>query len=480
MAINKVNFVDGALEVFTVQDDKQENWMAAGPFAEALNYSRSNEAIQRHVSAENKKTLEELQGSHLTSSLHPQTEFINTAGVFELIAASEMPAAKQFGQWNVNDLPSTPCAEEEYDMAVDALANAPAESINAQTNGDDDTEQNTTSLDKFQFANLDLEIVTVKDDDSGQLWMLANPFARVLDYTNARNAVSKFVSDNNQICYNNIKAHRSEALASSLHPQSKFINRAGLFELIQGSKMPRAQEFKRWINSDLLPKLCAEGEYSMAADAPADIAEGMNAVHAATDEEGREAPWARDLEIYKQTIKEKDEKIDTLTTALAESNGKIITFANALVEANAGLVLANKNLHDANQTIGHMANRMADIAQDVVAKPDNPQLLHSLAVCALGNEEYAFLRAQKRSLNRSLKRLGSNDVVFSSDYVPNAMNVLNRVKKETLPRNRFRARHNKITLLENLTREQLVEAVQSTMTERQIAKLHRNTGGNNN
>lgn len=64
-------------------------------------------------------------------------------------------------------------------------------------------------------------------------------------------------------------------------------------------------------------------------------------------------------------------------------------------------------------------------------------------------------------------------MVFSSDYVPNAMNALNKVK-ETLPRNQYKAKHNKITLLQNLTREQLIDAVQSSMTERQIARLNNN------
>nr|AMO27835.1 BRO-A [Lymantria dispar multiple nucleopolyhedrovirus]QDE14887.1 bro-a [Lymantria dispar multiple nucleopolyhedrovirus] len=91
MALTKVEFVNGPLEAFTVQDDKQEKWMAANPFAEALNYSNINRAIRVHVSNYNQKTLEELQSDRnglITSSLHPQTKFINRAGVFELINSS--------------------------------------------------------------------------------------------------------------------------------------------------------------------------------------------------------------------------------------------------------------------------------------------------------------------------------------------------------------------------------------------------------
>nr|ANS71031.1 baculovirus repeated ORF o [Lymantria dispar multiple nucleopolyhedrovirus] len=457
MALTKVEFVNGPLEVFTVQDDKQENWMAANRFAEALGYAKPNKVVSEKVSAENQKTFEEINPYRfgtgelllLPRNIKLNSKFINRAGVFELINSSEMPAAKRFKTWNTNDLLPTLCQEGEYSMAVDAPVDI-AQGMNYM-------------VVKTQFENHILKIIKVKDDN-GQVWMLANPFARVLDYANARNAVSKFVSDNNQICFNNIEAPRNEALASSLHPQSKFINRAGLFELIQGSKMPKAQEFKQWINSDLLPKLCQEGEYSMATDAPANIAQGMNAVHVAINE-GREAPWMKDLEEFKVVLAEKDRKIDKLTNALIESNEKNNTLTQALIAVT--------------ERTDKLANRIMDLAQDVVTKPNNPQLLHSLAVCSLGGDQYAFLRPQKRNLKRSLDRLSvdNREIVFKSDYVPNAMNVLNKVK-ESLPKDKFKARHNKITLLEDLTKEDLVEAIDRSLTQRQVAIIAKNASAN--
>lgn len=113
---------------------------------------------------------------------------------------------------------------------------------------------------------------------------------------------------------------------------------------------------------------------------------------------------------------------------------------------------------------------VTNIAQDVIAKPSNPQLLHSLAVCSMGGDQYAFLRPQKRSLKRSLNRLSveDRDIVFQSDYVPNSVYVLNKVK-ENLPKDTFVARHNKITLLNNLTKENLLDAINSSLTQRQVA-----------
>nr|QNH90835.1 bro-b [Mamestra configurata nucleopolyhedrovirus A] len=355
---------------------------------------------------------------------------------------------------------------------------------------------------KVQFGTQDLEVVSLRDEE-GQLWMLANPFARILEYSNAPKAISTNVTEKNQQNFENFRSAQvgqtsmtsssqhenfepfrvGMFTSSSVQAKSKFINRAGLFELIQASKMPKAQEFRNWINSDLLVKLCDTGEYHMQTDAPADIAEGMNVIHSVTND-GKEAPWIKDCEFMKTAIEQKDRKIKDLTVALQESNqnlvittekltdtnNKLVTFANALVTANEGLINANNMLNDARKDTAELANRMADIAQDVIAKPANPQLLHSLAVCSMGGDQYAFVRPQKRSLKRSLDRLAveERDIVYKSDYVPNGVNVLNKVK-EALPKDKFTARHNKITLLNDMTKEELVDVISSTMTTRQLA-----------
>nr|AIG63102.2 BRO-B [Helicoverpa SNPV AC53] len=326
-----------------------------------------------------------------------------------------------------------------------------------------------------QFANSELEVISIKDDN-GELWMLANPFARILEYSNAPKAISTYVEINNQKILESIQSAQLGQITSSLHPKSKFINRAGLFELIQASRMPKAKEFRDWINSDLLPKLCDDGKYDMATDAPVGIAMGMNAVHAIAND-GADAPWMKDLHELRTAVVQKDKIIEAISyenkelslslrtsnEKLQGANDKLMYFASALVESNNGLMKANERIEN-------LANRMADIAQDVIAKPSDPQLLHSLAVCSMGGDQYAFLRPQKRSLKRSLDRLSvdEKDIVYKSDYVPNSMNVLNKVK-ERLPKEKYKARHNRITLHEDLTREDLLQAIESTVSSRQVA-----------
>ncbi|AAC70217.1 Ld-bro-a [Lymantria dispar multiple nucleopolyhedrovirus] len=340
------------------------------------------------------------------------------------------------------------------------------------------------ALSKVEFVNGPLEVFTVQDDKQ-ENWMAANPFAETLKYLNVNRAIRVHVSKHNQKTLDELQSDRNGLITSSLHPQTKFINRAGVFELISASEMPAAKRFKQWNANDLLPSLCREGEYSMSKDAPSDIAQGMNAVHAATNQ-GREAPWATDLEFYKSALAKKDDIIvekDKIIVAKTEQNQQL---ASALQEANQNLIEANKGLmtafnmiNDARKETAQLANRMADIAQDVITKPSDPRLCHSLAVCSLGGDQYAFLRPQKRNLKRSLDRLSvdNREIVYKSEYVPNAMNVLNKVK-ESLPRDKFKARHNKITLLEDLTKEDLVDAIDRSLTQRQVSIIAKNASAN--
>nr|WRK23003.1 baculovirus repeat orf a [Bombyx mori nucleopolyhedrovirus]WRK23417.1 baculovirus repeat orf a [Bombyx mori nucleopolyhedrovirus]WRK23555.1 baculovirus repeat orf a [Bombyx mori nucleopolyhedrovirus]WRK23969.1 baculovirus repeat orf a [Bombyx mori nucleopolyhedrovirus] len=307
---------------------------------------------------------------------------------------------------------------------------------------------------EFKFGEDTFTLRYVLEQGNQQVKFVAKDIANKLNFKNTKKAIRDHVDDKYKTTYSEsgelLVPPTSDNVVKQgdplyLQPHTVLITKEGVIQLIMKSKLPYALELQAWLLEEVIPQVLCTGKYAPAVK----------------------------MDTNYGVIEELNKKLAFASESLAEANEKIIHFANALVTANAGLVQANTMLNEARRETAQLANRMADIAQDVIAKPNNPQLLHSLAVCALGGEKYAFLRAQKRSLNRSIKRLGSSDVVFSSDYVPNAMNVLNKVK-ETLPRNQYKAKHNKITLLQNLTREQLIDAVQSSMTERQIARLNNN------
>nr|WIE95321.1 hypothetical protein [Microctonus hyperodae filamentous virus] len=148
-----------------------------------------------------------------------------------------------------------------------------------------------SQVSKHVFAGEELEIVTIVDNQ-GEKWFLANPFVRILGYANINKVVKNHVSVKNQQEYSVIQGARGGHLtiSISIHPQSKFINQAGIFELIHASKMPKAKEFQNWINADLLPKLCNEGEYSMQKNATRNIQQAMNVVHQVSND-GASASW---------------------------------------------------------------------------------------------------------------------------------------------------------------------------------------------
>ncbi|AKR17364.1 BRO-D [Urbanus proteus nucleopolyhedrovirus] len=55
MSLNKINFANKIVEVFTVVDKNGVKWHQANPFAEALGYNNPYKAIRDHVTQENVK-----------------------------------------------------------------------------------------------------------------------------------------------------------------------------------------------------------------------------------------------------------------------------------------------------------------------------------------------------------------------------------------------------------------------------------------
>ena len=91
----------------------------------------------------------------------------------------------------------------------------------------------------FSFAGEDLEVASITDD-SGQIWLLANPFATILGYKYVADSIRQIVSSKNVRTCEEIRAHGPVSITIETGPSrgnpiqkhSKFINRAGLFELI--------------------------------------------------------------------------------------------------------------------------------------------------------------------------------------------------------------------------------------------------------
>lgn len=150
---------------------------------------------------------------------------------------------------------------------------------------------------QFGFVDGPIEVFTV--NYNGEDWFLANTFAEALGYNNPYKGVRDHVSPKNVTEYKEFRSDRcgrtdeSSPLPRNVQPNTKFINRAGVLQLITSSDMPAAKAFQTWNHNELLPKLCQDGDYNMTRDAPTNIQIGMRAVHAATNK-GARAPWFRE------------------------------------------------------------------------------------------------------------------------------------------------------------------------------------------
>ncbi|QYC92739.1 Hypothetical protein Trvi_ORF53 [Trabala vishnou gigantina nucleopolyhedrovirus] len=122
-----------------------------------------------------------------------------------------------------------------------------------------------------------------------------------------------------------------------------------------------------------------------------------------------------------------------------------------------------------NQCV-ELSFRLANIIDDVIVKPQNGRLLHALAVCELSCNRFAFLRTQLRTLKRSIKKLSLNEnvepkIIYMNDYVPNSINVLNKIK-ESLPKNKYTAKNNKIQLIGENSK-MLIDILSEIMKQKQ-------------
>ena len=90
---------------------------------------------------------------------------------------------------------------------------------------------------------------------------------------------------------------------TSLQNHTKLINEAGLYELIMGSKMLKAKEFKKWVTCEVLPSIRKTGHYSIQQASITD-AENLNTINKVI--EGSNATWYEEKIKMLEELREKD------------------------------------------------------------------------------------------------------------------------------------------------------------------------------
>ena len=110
----KTQTVNNQLHIFEHEDFKQirviqidgQPWFVGKDISEALGYSNTKDAMQKHVDAEDKRILQRSQNATFDIPTRGIT-IINESGLYSLILSSRLPQAKTFKHWVTSEvLPS--------------------------------------------------------------------------------------------------------------------------------------------------------------------------------------------------------------------------------------------------------------------------------------------------------------------------------------------------------------------------------------
>ncbi|AYV83097.1 MAG: BRO-N domain protein [Hyperionvirus sp.] len=105
--------------------------------------------------------------------------------------------------------------------------------------------------------------ITVLMNVDGEPWFSGGQIAKILGYQDTASAVSTHVDSTNKAYYDDIK-YDLIGIKQKIHRQTVFINETGLYEFLNNSEMPKAKEFRKWIEESVAPSIRKTGSYFLA------------------------------------------------------------------------------------------------------------------------------------------------------------------------------------------------------------------------
>jgi prophage antirepressor-like protein len=118
----------------------------------------------------------------------------------------------------------------------------------------------------FENHDLKVSVRTLKNGD--EVLFHAKDVAAALGYKNPRKAVWDHVWDKDKT---NLKEFQRGSLADpplNCQPNTVLINEQGVYQLIFGSELKRAKEFRRWVFKEVLPSIRKTGTYTVPKPKP--------------------------------------------------------------------------------------------------------------------------------------------------------------------------------------------------------------------
>ncbi|HCZ9044746.1 TPA: hypothetical protein O4G41_000909 [Vibrio alginolyticus] len=119
---------------------------------------------------------------------------------------------------------------------------------------------NITKFNKPIFG--DLTVIIDMDNDP---WFIGNEVGAMLGLVNARDAVNRYVSEQDKKPLKQLMAEFPTSSSSTLELNQRLtvINEAGMYDLILSSQAPKGKPFQRWITHEVLPNIRKHGSYSL-------------------------------------------------------------------------------------------------------------------------------------------------------------------------------------------------------------------------
>jgi prophage antirepressor-like protein len=104
----------------------------------------------------------------------------------------------------------------------------------------------------FNFHNSEVRTVTI----DGEPWFVGKDVAQALGYKRAADAIRDRIDIDDKLTRQFTDSGQAREMA--------VINESGVYQLIFGSKLPSAKEFKRWVTNEVLPAIRKTGGYQAA------------------------------------------------------------------------------------------------------------------------------------------------------------------------------------------------------------------------
>ena len=193
------------------------------------------------------------------------------------------------------------------------------------------------NLQLFDFEGNKVRTLKINDEP----YLVGNDVAKILGYSNYRNAVVDHVDDEDKL--------RTQIKYAGQNREVTVINESGLYSLILSSKMPNAKKFKHWVTSEVLPAIRKHGAY-MTDEKAFDVVHNKNGL-------------ADLLQQAADQLKQKDIQIEemkpkaTLADAITASETSILVGEMAKILKKNGVNTGQNRFFKWLRTNGYLIKR---------------------------------------------------------------------------------------------------------------------------